>query len=77
MSLLTVTFRHNPAVIAAAHHIFTAIALALEAETLQADTAHRVAEAAKRLVQMAGIDASGILATLSPETQQTISCYFA
>lgn len=69
--------RQHPAVIAAANHIFLAIALALEAETIQGATAHRVATAAQRLVQIAGIDANRILATLSPETQQTIRVYFA
>lgn len=68
--------RQHPAVIAAATNIFLAIALALEAETIQGGTAHRVAAAAQRLVQMAGIDATRILATLSPETQQTIRVYF-
>lgn len=62
--------------IAAANNIFLSIALALEAETLQAATAQRVATAAKNLVQMAGIDANGILGTLSPEAQQTIRSYF-
>lgn len=69
--------RQHPAVIAAANDIFLAISLALEAETIQGATAHRVAAAAQRLVQMAGIDANRILATLRPETQQTIRGYFA
>lgn len=69
--------RQNPAVISAADKAFVAIALALEAETLQGATAQRVAEAAKHLLQFAGVDASRILATLTPETQQTVSGYFA
>lgn len=69
--------RQHPAVIAAANTIFLAIALALEAETIQSATAHRVAAAAQRLVQIAGIDANRILATLSPETQHRIRGYFA
>ena len=69
--------RQHPAVIAAANDIFLAISLALEAETIQGATAHRVAAAAQRLVQMAGVDANRILATLRPETQQTIRGYFA
>jgi importin-5 len=64
-------------VIGAASNVFLAIALALEAETLQGDTAQRVAAAAKLLVQIAGIDVHRILATLSPEAQQTIRSYFA
>lgn len=63
--------------LAAADKVFVAIAYALEAETIQAQTAQRVAAAAKNLVQVAGIDASGILATLSPETQQTVRAYFS
>ncbi|KAI4189513.1 MAG: hypothetical protein L6R41_001421 [Letrouitia leprolyta] len=67
----------NPAVIAAANPAFIAIALALEAETLQGQTAQRAVAAAKRLVQTANIDANQILATLSPETQQTLRSYFS
>ncbi|KAI4202157.1 MAG: hypothetical protein LQ348_001546 [Seirophora lacunosa] len=67
----------NPAVIAAANQVFIAIAQALEAETLQGQTAQRVVAAAKRLVQVAHIDANQILTTLSPETQQTLQTYFA
>lgn len=63
--------------IAAASNVFIAITLALEAETLQGDTAQRVAAAAKLLVQFAGIDVGRILVTLSPEVQQTIRSYFA
>ena len=77
MGLLTETFRRHPAVVAAANKTFVAIALALEAETLQGATAQRVAAAGKTLVQTAGIDANRILATLSPETQQTVRSYFA
>lgn len=63
--------------IAAASNVFIAITLALEAETLQGDTAQRVAAAAKLLVQFAGIDVGRILVTLSPEAQETIRSYFA
>ena len=62
--------------IAAASTAFVFIALALEAETLQGATAQRVAAAGKVLMQIAGIDADRILATLSPETQQTVRSYF-
>ena len=50
---------------------------ALEAETLQGATAQRVAAAGKQLLQAAGIDANQVLATLGPETQQTVAAYFA
>ncbi|KAL9615493.1 MAG: hypothetical protein Q9167_000006 [Letrouitia subvulpina] len=62
----------NPAVIAAADKVFISIALALEAETLQGQTAQRAAASAKKLVQATGIDADRILNNLSPETQQII-----
>jgi len=75
--LLIRRHRRHPAVIAAADKTFVAIALALEAETLQGATAQRVATAGKTLVQTAGIDANRILATLTPETQQTVRSYFA
>ncbi|MCJ1372906.1 hypothetical protein MMC20_004132 [Loxospora ochrophaea] len=69
--------QQNPAVLASADKAFLAIAVALEAETLQGQTAQRVATAAKQLINTAGIDANGLLATLSPETQQSIRTYFA
>lgn len=69
--------RQNQAVIAAASTVFQAIVQALEAETLQGHTAQRVVIASKRLVQMAGIDANGILSTLGPETQDNVRTWFA
>ena len=75
--ILTGLPRSNPAVISVADKAFVAIALALEAETIQGQTARRAAAAAKQVVQSAGIDAAQILGTLNPETQQTIRNYFA
>lgn len=69
--------RSNPAVIAAADKAFVAIALAIDAETLQGQTAQRAVAAAKQVVQAAGIDANRLLSTLSPETQRTLRSYFA
>ncbi len=69
--------RQNQAVIAAASPVFLAIVQALEAETIQGTTAQRVVVASKKLVQMAGIDANGILSTLSPETQHNVRAWFA
>lgn len=54
-----------------------AIVLALEAETLQGATAQRVAAAGKQLLQTAGIDAGQVLATMGPDTQQTVAGFFA
>jgi len=69
--------RQNPAVVASASPVFQVIVQALEAETIQGATAQRVVAAAKKLVQMAGIDANGILSTLNPETQHNVRAWFA
>lgn len=55
---------------------FTFIVQALEAETLQGQTATRVVNVAKQLVQMAGLNAGQLLANMSPETQQTARAFF-
>ena len=69
--------RQSPPVLAAADKAFVSICLALEAETIQGQTAQKVSSVAKTLVQMAGVDANAILLTLSPETQQTVRAYFS
>ena len=63
--------------IAAADKAFIAIALALEAETLQGQSAQRAIAAAKRVVQARGFGANQLLSKLSPETQQTLRSFFA
>lgn len=55
---------------------FTFIAQAFEAEMLQGQTATRVLDAAKSLVNSAGLNADQLLATLPPETQQTVRALF-
>ena len=50
---------------------------ALGAESLQGQTAQRIAAAAKSLAQSAGIDAEGLLSTLIPERQRTVRAFFA
>lgn len=55
---------------------FTLIAQALEAETLQGQTATRIVAAAKQLVQNAGLDANQLLASLPTETQTTVRAFF-
>lgn len=55
---------------------FTFIAQALEAETLQGQTATRVVNVAKQLVAMAGLNADQLLANMAPETQQTVRAFF-
>lgn len=55
---------------------FTFIAQALEAEMLQGQTATRVIGTAKSLVTSAGLNADQLMATLPPETQQTVRAFF-
>jgi len=55
---------------------FMYIAQALEAETLQGQTASRIVDSAKRLITTAGLDAGQLLASLAPETQQTVRAFF-
>lgn len=68
--------RQNPAVISKAQQVFHHIALALEAETLQGQTAKKVAESAKQLVTQTGINADQVLQTLSPDGQTTVRSFF-
>jgi urease accessory protein UreF len=71
-----ITNRRNPAVLAQAAKCFTAIVKALEAETLQGQTATRIVGAAKQLLQLAGLDGAQLLASMPPETQQTVRAFF-
>ena len=59
-----------------ASQCFTYIAQALEAETLQGNTAQRAVAAARKLIQLAGLDANQILANMPAETQQTVRAFF-
>ena len=69
--------RQNPAVSSKAQQIFHNIVLALEAETIQGQTAKKVAESAKRLVEQTGTNADQILGALSPEGQATVRSFFS
>jgi len=68
--------RQNPAVVAQAAKVFVHVAQALEAETLQGQTATRVVQASKLLLQAAGLDPAQLLQQLTPETQNTVRAYF-
>ena len=68
--------RQNPAVIAKATSVFQYIVQALEAETLQGQTASKVASSAKQLVAQTGINAEQILQSLSPDGQQAVRGIF-
>jgi hypothetical protein len=63
-------------VISQAPKMFTHIVQALEAETLQGQTLERVVTSAKQLLTIAGVDANQLLASMPPETQQTVRAYF-
>ena len=56
--------------------IFVFIAQALEAETLQGQTAGRVAVATKALLTTANVDPTPLLQHFAPEAQRTIMGYF-
>ncbi|KAK5104604.1 importin subunit beta-3 [Lithohypha guttulata] len=60
-----------------AQQVFHAICLALEAETIQGQTAQKVASSAKVLATTSGVDANQILSSLSPEGQATVQSFFA
>lgn len=69
--------RQHPAVMNQASKIFVFIAQALEAETLQGQTASRVTAATKALLSAAGVDPMPLLQQFSPESQRTIMGYFS
>ncbi|KAL9107145.1 MAG: hypothetical protein Q9227_007925 [Pyrenula ochraceoflavens] len=68
----------NPALSSrqSAEKAFSSIVQALEAETIQGTTAQKVVESAKALVQRTSLDADRVLASLSPEGQETVRTYF-
>ncbi|KAF7876501.1 hypothetical protein EAF04_001591 [Stromatinia cepivora] len=68
--------QQNPAVTSQPAKVFVFVAQALEAETLQGQTANRVIEATKNLLAAAGLNPAHLLAQLSPETQATVQAYF-
>ncbi|KAF4549784.1 Importin subunit beta-3-like protein [Elsinoe fawcettii] len=68
--------QQNPAVMQNAAKCFKFIAEALEAETLQGQTATRIVEAAKRMIAAAQLDAGQLLGSLSPEAQKTVQALF-
>ncbi|KAH0542383.1 hypothetical protein FGG08_003228 [Glutinoglossum americanum] len=68
--------QQNPLVINQAPKMFTYVVQALEGETLQGQTLERVVASAKQLLTMARVDANQLLASMPPETQQTVRAYF-
>ncbi|TKX21052.1 importin subunit beta-3 [Elsinoe australis] len=74
--LATLMDQQNPAVMQNAAKCFKFIAEALEAETLQGQTAQRIVESSKRMIAAAQLDAGSLLGGLSPEAQKTVQAYF-
>ncbi|KAJ5625631.1 hypothetical protein N7510_001940 [Penicillium lagena] len=68
--------QQNPAAFSKADRVFGSIVQALDAGTLQGQTAARVAESAKRLVGATGVNAEQILASVSPTSQERVRKYF-
>lgn len=69
--------RQNPAVLSQPAKVFAAIVQALEGDAIQGQTAQRAVASAKALVAASGLDAAGVLAGMSPETQKTARAWFA
>lgn len=63
--------------LAKAVNCFQSIIAALEAETLQGQTAARVVNTSKTLVQNAGLNLGQVATGLTPEQQQTLKAYFS
>jgi importin-5 len=55
---------------------FVFVVQALEAETLQGQSATRIVNSAKDLVVAAGLDANQLLNSFAPETQNTVRAFF-
>lgn len=70
-------YRQNPAVFAKAQQVFHHIAVALEAEMIQGQTAKKIAESAKQMVAQTGINADQVLQSLSLDGQATVRSYFS
>ncbi|KAI9685217.1 MAG: hypothetical protein M1820_010831 [Bogoriella megaspora] len=68
--------QQNPAVLSKGAKCFNDICLALDAETLQGQTAQRIIQSAKNLVQIAQLDANALLSQLPPEAQGTVRAMF-
>ncbi|KAG8666917.1 importin subunit beta-3 [Fusarium poae] len=68
--------KQHPAVVNQAGKVFVFIAQALEAETLVGQTANRVVQVTKGLLQSTSVDPSPLLQQFSPQAQQTIMGFF-
>lgn len=77
MSAKALIKRRHPAVMNQASKLFVFIAQALEAETLQGQTASRVVAATNTLLTTANVDPMPLLQQFSQGSQQTIMGYFS
>ncbi|ORY12755.1 importin subunit beta-3 [Clohesyomyces aquaticus] len=66
----------NPAVLGQPVKCFHFVTQALEAETLQGQTATRVVASTKQLIQSANVNLAQVAAGLTPEQQRTVQAYF-
>jgi hypothetical protein len=61
---------------AAAAKCFTYVVQALEAETITGNVKDRVINATKQLIQVTNFDATPVLASFTPETQDVVRKHF-
>jgi hypothetical protein len=69
--------RKNPAVLAAAPQVFDYIVQAVDAETIQGQTAERVIASAKNLIVITGLNISQLAIQMPEGRLQTIRRHFA
>ncbi|KAF2751651.1 ARM repeat-containing protein [Sporormia fimetaria CBS 119925] len=68
--------QQHPAVTGQAVRVFQYVVQALEAETLQGQTATRVVASVKNLIQATGIDVTQVVAGMTNEQRQIVQAYF-
>ncbi len=69
--------KQHPSVLAQAQKVFVYVAQALESEALTGQTANRVIQSTKNLLQATNTDAAALLQSFAPEAQMTIRAYFS
>lgn len=69
--------RQNQAVFSQPAKIFNYVVHALEAETLQGQTANRIVASVKALIQATSTDLAQAAASLTPDQQRTAQAYFS
>ncbi|KAH7138026.1 armadillo-type protein [Dendryphion nanum] len=67
----------NPTVLSQPIKAFQYVIAALEAETLQGNTASRVVATLKNLIQNANVNQAQLVAGLTPDQQRTVQVYFS